>query len=37
MGHVVFGNFAVMIWLSAAAILAAGMRRFSDRNTISAG
>jgi hypothetical protein len=31
-GRVVFGIVAVMVWLGTAAILAAGIRRFSDRS-----
>lgn len=37
MGRIVFGIVAVMIWLGTAAILAAGIRKFSDRNTTSTG
>ncbi len=37
MGRIVFGIVAVMVWLGSAAVLAAGIRKFSDRNTPSAG
>lgn len=37
MGRVVFGTGAIMIWLAMAAILASGIRKFSDRNTPNAG
>ena len=36
-GRIVFGFGAVIIWLCTAAVLAAGIRKFSDRNTPSAG
>lgn len=36
-GRIVFGIVAVVIWLGTAAILASGIRKFSDRSTPSAG